>query len=230
MSAAGAVLAGFTTAGRRLLGRRALVAVVLGVALTATSAVIERSTAPAGATDRALTATFRLVIPLVAFALTADAADRARLRDAAWPAARFGLGRGGVALGMVLAAVMGAAAVSGLVAVLAVLAAHGPGSPPLARDALVSSYVGALAGAAYGGWFSLGSTFLRRGRGRVVPLALDLLFGGSAGVLGAMLPRSHATNLIGGEAPLGLAQQGSAGILVGMALVLGLLAAFRTRD
>ncbi len=81
------------------------------------------------------------------------------------------------------------------------------------RDLLVSGWIGALTGAAYAGWFSLGATFFRRGVGRFVPLAVDLLLGGSAGVIGALLPRGNAVNLLGGPSPLGLGQPASAALL-----------------
>ena len=230
MSAAHGVRVGLALAARRLLGRRALAAVGLGAALTLTSAAIEVAVTSAGAVDRTLTATFRLIIPLVAFALAAGALDRDHLRDAAWPAARFGLPRAPVALGLCAAAAIAAATAGALLAALAAIAAHTAAAPPLLRDALLSGWIGALAGAAYAGWFSLGATFLRRGRGRLVPLAADLLLGGSTGALGALLPRGNAVNLIGGSAPLGLSQAASAGILFVTALALLLAAALRARD
>ncbi|AKT41901.1 hypothetical protein [Chondromyces crocatus] len=230
MSVMEAARTGFALSGRRLLGSRPLVVLGLGLVLTGTSAAIEISASPLGAVDRTLAATFRLLIPLVAFALATDAAGREHLREAAWPAARFGLGRGAVVLGMVAATVVGTAIAGALLAVLAAIAAHTAQAPPLAGDAVTSGVVGALAGAAYAGWFSLGGTLFKRGRGRVAPLLADLLLGGSTGVLGVVLPRGHTTNLIGGAPPLGLSQPASAGLLVAAALLLGLAAALRTRD
>lgn len=240
MSAAGAlprpavVLAvqlGFRMASRRLAARRTLLALALGLALALTGAAVEVSVGAAGAVDRALLATFRLVLPLVAFALCADAADRDRLRDAAWPAARFGASRSAVALGLVTAAALACAAAGALLAVAVVVAAHRPDvAAPLAHDALVSAWIGALAGAAYAGWYSLGATFFRRGRGRLVPLAADLFLGGSLGIAGALLPRGNAVNLIGGPAPLDLAQPSSAAWLALSAVILGLAAALRCRE
>ena len=221
---------GLALSARRLLRRRALAALGLGAALVLTSALIEVSVTSAAAVDRALTATFRLVIPLVTFALAAEASDRDHLRDAAWPAARFGLGRGAVALGLTAASLLATAAAGALLAVIAVIAAHTPAAPPLARDALTSAWIGALAGAAYGGWYALGGTFLRRGQGRLAPLLADLFLGGSTGLLGALLPRGNALNLIGGPAPLHLAQPSSAWILAATALALALAAALRARD
>jgi hypothetical protein len=217
-------------AGRRLAARRPVLALVLGSALAVAAAVIEVSIAGAGAADRALWATFRLIVPLTTFALVADAADRNQLRDAAWPAARFGVACRDVALGIAAAAALASAIAAALVAAVSVAVAHAPGAPPLLRDMLVSGWIGALTGAAYAGWFSLGGTFLRRGLGRAAPLVADLLLGGSPGVLGALLPRGNAVNLLGGPAPLGLAQPASAALLVLSAVLLALAAAIRCRD
>jgi hypothetical protein len=225
-----AVRLGAAMAGRRLVARRTLLVVALGVALTITSAVVERSVSGAGAVDRALVATFRLVLPLVAFALCADAAGREHLRDATWPVARFGVPRRDVALGVVAAAALACAACGALLAAASVLVAHTAAAPPLARDLFVSAWIGALSGAAYAGWFSLGGTFLRRGRGRIAPLVADLLLGGSTGVAGVLLPRGSAMNLLGGPAPLGLTQQASAVLLACAALTLALIAALRCRE
>ncbi|WP_437736696.1 hypothetical protein [Sorangium sp. So ce1335] len=214
----------------RLRARRPLLALGLGVALAVAAAVIEVAFGSSGAVDRALLATFRLVMPLTIFALAADAADRTTLREAAWPAARFGASSHHVALGIALAALLSSAAAGALLAAVVVAIAHGPGAAPLARDMVTSGWIGALTGAAYAGWFSLGATFLRRGSGRFVPLVADFVLGGSAGVVGALLPRGNAVNLLGGPPPLELAQPASAGLLALSAIVLALAAAARCRE
>lgn len=214
----------------RLRARRPLLALGLGVALAVAAAVIEVAFGSSGAVDRALLATFRLVTPLTIFALAADAADRTALREAAWPAARFGASSHHVALGIALATALAAALVGALLAVVVAAAARGPGAAPFVRDVLISGWIGALTGAAYAGWFSLGATFLRRGLGRFVPLAADFLLGGSVGVVGALLPRGNAVNLLGGPSPLGLGQPASAGLLALSAVLLALAAAARCRE
>lgn len=225
-----AVRLGLDLALRRLASRRPLLSFALGLALALAAAFIEVSAGAAGAVDRALLATFRLIVPLVAFALAADAAERVDLRGAAWPVARFGASSRGVAFGIALATAGAAAGAAAVLAAVTAVAAHAAGAPPLARDAFVSGWIGALTGAAYAGWFSLGGTFLRRGRGRLAPLAADLLLGGSTGVAGALLPRGNAVNLLGGQAPLGLTQSASASLLAASALLLALAAAIRCRD
>jgi hypothetical protein len=225
-----AVRLGAALAGRRLAARRPLLAFALALALVVTAAVLERSVSAAGAVDRSLAATFRLVLPLLAFALSVDAVGREHLRDATWPVARFGVARRDVALGIAAASAIACAAGGGVLAAASVLVAHTPSAPPLVRDLLVSTWIGALTGAAYAGWSSLGGTFFRRGQGRVVLLVADLLLGGSTGVAGAILPRGNAVNLLGGSAPLGLSQQGSAALLAIAALTLALIAALRCRE
>ncbi|MGK4005946.1 hypothetical protein WMF31_25215 [Sorangium sp. So ce1036] len=225
-----AVRLGMEMAGSRLRARRPLLSLGLGLSLAIAAAVIEVSFGSSGAVDRALLATFRLILPLTLFALAADAARRTTLRDAAWPAARFGAPSHHVALGIALATALAGALVGALLALAVVVIARSPGDAPFVRDVLISGWVGALTGAAYAGWFSFGATFLRHGRGRFVLLAADFLLGGSAGVAGALLPRGHAVNLLGGPAPLGLGQPASAGLLALSALFLVLASAARSRD
>jgi hypothetical protein len=213
----------------RLLGRRAALLGLLALALTVSGSVIERRFGSAGAVDRALESTFRLVIPLLTFAIVAEASERSRLREAAWPAARYGALHRDVVLGIVAAAVLAAAASGAVLAALAVLLAHTPSAPPLAADALLSAWIGAITALAYTGWYALGATFLKRGRGRFIPLIADFVVGGSAGIAGALFPRGNASNLLGGAAPLRLPQQASTAILIVSGAILCALAVLRCR-
>ena len=72
--------------------------------------------------------------------------------------------------------------------------------------------------------------FWKRGRGRWIPLLLDLLLGASTGVFGAIFPRGNAQNLLGGAAALHLAQPASSAILVVSALGLTLIASLLVRE
>jgi hypothetical protein len=220
---------GFAAGRDRVLRRPTALSALLGVALVIVGAVIERHAGGAGAVDRALSGTFRLVIPLVSFGVAADAACRGDLREAVWPIARYGASRRGVAAGVIAAAILIAAALAALFAVGSVGLAHGPSDLPLLRDAFQSAWIAALTASAYVAWFSLGATFFKRGRGRWLPLAADFLFGGSTGLLGALLPRGNAQNLLGGAAPVHLGQAASSAILLAAAMVLTLLAACRCR-
>jgi|HubBroStandDraft_6_1064221.scaffolds.fasta_scaffold473778_1 hypothetical protein len=213
----------------RILRRPTLLSALLGAALVVVAALIERREGTAGAVDRTLGAAFALVIPLVSFGVAAEATGRGNLRDAVWPAARYGAARREVALGTIVAAAAASAVLGALFAVLAVAAAHGGGNPPLAGDAFMSAWIGALTAAAYTAWFAFGATFGRRGGGRWVPLVLDFALGGSTGVLAAALPREHAVNLLG-IVPMGMAQGESSLVLLGSAVVLMGLAALRCRE
>ena len=225
-----AIAIGFAMGRARLLRRPTALAALLGASLVVAAGVIERRVGSAGAADRALAATFRLVIPLVCFAIAAEAAGRGNLRDGVGPASRSGVARRDVALGALAAALALAATTSAALAALAVLVAGGGGALPGPRDAFTSAWIAALTASAYVGWFGLGATFGRRGGGRWAVLLADFALGGFAGFVGAVLPRAHAQNLLGGAAPLGLAQASSSALLGAAALVLCVLAALRCRE
>ena len=229
-SPAVAVAIGIAMGRERVLARSTALSALLGAALVVVSGLIERRVGSAGAVDRALAGTFNVVVPLVSFGVAAQASGRGNLRDAAWAAARFGVARRDVALGAILVALAASAALGAAFAVLAVAVAHAPGNPPLAHDAVTSAWIAALTAAAYTGWFSAGATFGKRGGGRWVPLLADFVLGGSTGLVGAILPRANATSLLGGAAPLGMAQASSSIILVVSAVVLTGVAALRCRD
>jgi len=220
---------GLAVGRERLLRRPTALLALLGGALVIVAAVIELRAGSSGAVDRALFSTFRLVIPLVSFGVAFEAAGRGNLREGVWPVARYGVARRDVALGVMLAALLAAAALAAVFAVGSVALAHGPSSPPVLRDAFQSAWIGALTAAAYTAWFSLGATFGRRGGGRWVPLVIDFLVGGGTGVFGAVLPRGNAQNLLGGAAPLHLGQPASSAILLASVVGLSALAALRHR-
>lgn len=214
----------------RALSRRALGAPLLALLLAAVGALVERRTSVAGAVDRALFAVFGLVVPLAAFAETRIVLGREKLRDGLWPLARHGPSRAGLALGRVAAALALSSLLAALLGVTAVLVAHGPGARPLSVELPITAAIGLAAGAAYAGLFALGATFLRRGRGRYVLLAADLLLGHALGASLLVLPHAHATSLLGGEPVGDLGQPASMLALVSMALLGLALATFRSRD
>lgn len=221
---------GFAIGCQRIVRRRAAWSTMLSVALVATLSAVERRVTPAGAVSRTLAGTFGLVIPLISFGVTVEATARSALRDCVWPVARYGMARRDVALGVTAAAMVASGALGAILAMLSVLFAHGVGNPPLATDALTSTWIGALTAVAYTGWFMAGATFGRRGRGRWVPLILDFMLGGTTGFVGALLPRFNAQNLLGLPSALTVPQTSSCAVLGGSAVVLGLAAGFRCRD
>lgn len=225
-----AIRLGASAALARIFRRATALAALLGLALLVVATVIERRAGSAGAVDRVLGGTFRLILPLVTFAVAAAATGHDRLREAVWPLARYGASRRQIAFGTVLAAAFASAALAAFFAVFSVVLAHGPGDPPLLRDAFQSAWIGALTASAYAAWFSFGAVFLRRGRGRWLPLLLDILFGASTGLLGAVFPRGNAANLLFGAAALLLSQPASSAVLVVSTVLLTLFASLLCRE
>lgn len=126
-------------------------------------------------------------------------------------------------------AVVGLSAlVCALLAVLVVGIAHGPTDPPLGNDLATSALVGALGGAAYAAYFSLGAAvFGRTGRG--IFLVIDLLFAGfGAGAL--LTPRAHVRSLFGGTLAAHVSPSASSMVLGVMIVVFLLLASLRNRS
>jgi hypothetical protein len=225
-----ALAVGFAMGRTRLRRRPMAISSFLGGALVVVAAMIERDAGSAGAVDRALAATFNVIVPLTSFAVAAELCARGNLRDSVWAAARYGLARRDVALGAMGAGLVAAAGLGAVFALLAVFLAHAEANPPLSHDAPVSAWIGALTAAAYTAWFCVGSTFGRRGGGRWAPLIADFALGTAPGALGAILPRAHAVNLLGGAPPLGLAQASSTAVLVASVLLLTGAAALRCRE
>lgn len=227
----GAVGLGFAIGWGRILRRSGILAVGLGLALAVAGGIIERRLTLAGATDRALAGTFRLLIPLVSYAMVAQATERSRLRDSVWPVARYGVSRASSALGVAAAGLCASMAASALFALVSVMTAYSRVSPPLALDAWQGMWIGAITAGAYAGWFAFGATFFSRGGGRLVPLVADFLIGATTSVAAAALPHAHARNLLGSAfGPAGLTQRGSSAVLCVMAIALCLAAAVRSRE
>lgn len=181
----------------------------LGFALLAVFVVslFERRTGSILATDRALTgAALGFVLPLLAHGTVARALGGGALQGALGELGRYGGDRRSGALGVAvtLAGVLGLAGAA--IAALAVVVVRAPADPLLMRDALTSSWVGALAGVAYAAWFCLGSTLGKRGGGRGVLLVVDWIAGASAGVAALFWPRGHVRNLLGAEPVLSMPQ------------------------
>ncbi len=229
-----ALVAGASIGLARVRGKRALLVLVATLGSALAVAAIERGVQRYGAGDRALTSTFRWIIPLSTAAWSALLLGGQNLRDAAWPASRFGLSRAGVAAGCALALALVAAASAWVASTGALLLARlgapsAAGTLPIGSDLLTTAWISLLAGAAYAAWLSLGATFGRRGGGRLVILIADFVVG-SAGPVGAIFPRGLAGHLIGGDAPLDLPQAASSALLPLVALLCLGLTALRSRD
>jgi hypothetical protein len=165
-------------------------------------------------------------LPLLAYALVGAAIGARSLTASGAALTAFGAPPLRVAVVSVLVAIGATAVASAIIAAGVALLGHGPGDPPLGRDALASAYAGSLGGAAYASLFSLGATFGKRGRGRAVLLIADWLLGGVDG-LSLPLPRGHVRNVLGGAAPLEWSQRASAVALGVLAVAYAVVAVIR---
>ena len=221
---------GWNAAIARLMQARPLFASAAALALVAVVALSERRAGLFGAANRTLEGeVFGLILPVALVLASRRALEPTRLDLAATPLARFGPSRRAVALGLVVASMMGAALLAASAGTLAAVLAHDPTAPALKLDAASCAWIGALGGAAYAALFALGSTFGWTGAGRWWALAADFLLGGTSGIGALLAPRAHLQNLLGGEPPMLLGQSASAASLAAMTLVFTVLALLRCR-
>ncbi|HMJ53675.1 MAG TPA: hypothetical protein VK540_16430 [Polyangiaceae bacterium] len=224
---AGIVLGCSSGLGRLTQGRSLLAAASM-LGMVAVVAIGERRAALFGAASRVLEGeVFGLILPVALVLASRLALDPTRLDVAATPLARFGPSRRAVALGLVLASMMGAAALAAGAASAASVLAHDPTAPALRFDAVSCAWIGASGAAAYAALFALGATFGSRGGGRWWALLADFLLGSTSGVGALLTPRAHIQNLLGGEPPMLLGQSASAVCLGAMAVVFTGLALWR---
>jgi hypothetical protein len=224
-----ALASGATLGVRRLLDPYLGISAGIGLLLVLLAARLERSVATIGAADRALVgAAFGIALPLLAYAVVARATAGSRWDHALDVLARHGLDRKGGALGAMAActATLGLAGL--LLGGLTATVAHGFADPLWPRDALNSASVGALAGAGYAGWFSLGSALGRVGGGRFWFLVVDWLLGSGTTTLAVFWPRAHIRNLIGAPPVLGMSQTMAVLSIALLSAVCVAIAVFRT--
>jgi len=201
----------------------------LALAVALVGASIERHATSSGSLDRTLEVEFRLVIPLYVFAIVGVALGRRRPATLVMRVTRFGAPARETTLGLVTATIAVSALACAIMVAASVVVAHGYGADSLVSELITSTWIAALTAAAYAAWFCFGATFMRRGGGRAVPLVFDFLLGG-AGFAGAVMPRGNALNLLGFDAPMGLAQRASSVMLLSTAVALGVGAALRSQS
>ncbi len=209
----------------RLWTRASLFAFAVALLSVTLIAIFERVDERAFAVDRTLTGVaFGLSLPLYCFVLAELATSRTTLFDAVGPLSRHGLPRPALAQGL-LGSTLALSALGGLVfGLTAVLVTRGPFDPLFVRDAVATSWIGALGGAAYAGLFALGSSFRR---GRLWLLLGDWLLGAGTGFLALPWPRGHVRNLLGYSPVLDLSQSAAAALLALVALLGSLVASRR---
>ena len=215
----------------RLLRRpRAWLGTAAWCALAFAFALAARERGAAHGADHVLLETYgALALPLLSFVIVGAVVASQSLRASTAPVVAFGAQPARAAAASIAVAVAGCAVVGAAVAAIVALVAHGIADPPRLHDAAVSAYVGALGGAAYAAWLSLGASFGRRGGGRVALLVLDWILGEGGGMAALFSPRGHVRNLLGGGAPMDLSQRGSVAALVLLAIASALVAIRRSR-
>lgn len=201
----------------RLAERRSWIWFVLAVLVCTLGASFMREQGSHSAADVTLIhVTFGLVVPLLAY-LSFDAALAGQaFEQAINPLARHGGSGREAAVGASFCVCVLLAGYGAALGALTVLVSRDGGDVRLVADAWASSWIGAVAGLAYGAWYTLASTLGKRGGGRITFLLTDWVLGASAGFLAVPFPRAHIRNLLGGTPAVELSQ---AAALV--ALVLG---------
>jgi hypothetical protein len=221
-------LLGCTSGITRLTQIRALIGAASALALVGFVAISEKRTALFGAASRALEGeVFSLILPIALVLASRRALEPTRLDRSATPLARFGPSRRAVALGLVIASMIGAALLAASAGAMTAVLAHDPTAPAVKFDAVSCAWIGALGASAYAALFALGATFGSRGGGRWWALGGDFLLGSTSGVGALLAPRAHIQNLLGGEPPMLLSQSASAASLGAMIMVFTVLALLR---
>jgi hypothetical protein len=204
---------------------RSLVAVMAWCALAVTAAFIAHAGGWVHGADHALVETYAaLALPLIAYVMVGAVCGTRSLSGSSTPLVAFGASPTGAAMAIVAVAVAACGLLGASLAAAVALVAHGSADPPRTCDALTSAYAGALGGAAYGSWLSLGAAFGRRGGGRAAFLVLDWVLGTGNESAAAITPRAHLRNLLGGVPPMDLSERASAMALVVLAIGCALMA------
>lgn len=169
-----------------------------------------------------------LILPLVAYGVVGATLGSSGLRRGIRGVVSLGAAPRSAALASVLVAAASSAALCGILAAVVCGLAHGSHDPPLATDLVASVGVGALGGAAYAAYFSLGSA-IGKGAMRGVFLAVDWIVGGGAGVGAILTPRGHVTSLLGGPLCADLSARASSIMLIVLFLAYASLAVLLVR-
>jgi hypothetical protein len=204
--------------GRR---RRAWFPIAGWAALAMASALSARLAGVVGGADHVLRGPFAtLVLPLLSYTVVSGALGGMGLRPALRGVVALGAVPGTAALASVLVSVGTSGIASGLLAALVCVVAHGTGDAPLLADLASSTFVAAVAGAAYAAWFCAGSA-IGRGAMRGVFLVVDWVLGASAGFGALFTPRGHVVSLLGGALCFDLSRRTSSVMLVAIAVAYG---------
>lgn len=177
------------------------------------------------ALDEALFGVFGgTALPLLAFTVVGALLGGERLQRSTAGLVSLGAGPRGAAVAHVAVAVSVAAVLGGALGLAVAMLARTPASPPLAVDLVALGQAGFLGGAAYAALFCVGSTLGPKGMGRGLVLLVDWVGGDGTGALGGLWPRAHVRSLLGDVLATPFPSRASAGILILLTLIFGLLA------
>ncbi|HEY6561240.1 MAG TPA: hypothetical protein VI072_28400 [Polyangiaceae bacterium] len=218
---------GLRLAVARLRTGRPLLGVLLSVVVVVAFAWAERRAGVTSAADRALSrVTFGAALPLVACFVFHVSCSARRLEQGLDVLGALGLNRRAAGLGVLGGSAVLCAALGAVLGSATVLVARSFGDPALPEDVLATTWIGALAGLAYAGWFALGSSFGQNGRARLWFLLADWL-AGAAGTSVLPAPRVYVAGLIGATSAPDLPLMLCAGLLLVLTLACSLLALWR---
>lgn len=193
-------------------------------------AVVARQNGWAHGADRVLSTVYgALALPFIACTIAGAAFGGRSMIASTAPLVAFGAPPWRAALACIGVAALATALLGACLAASVACVAHGAADPPVARDAIVSAYVGGLGGAAYASWFALGTTIGRRGGGRLVFLGLDWLLGAEGTPTALATPRGHLRSLLGGAASMNISERCSASMLVALMALCTILACRSTK-
>jgi hypothetical protein len=202
-------------------------ALAAGFSFVALVTLLERKGGDRAA-DMSLTGiSFGIVLPLLTLFAVHRTCRGERLDRCFSDLALIGADRRLMACGQALVTITAATSLGLLLGVFTVTLARNLNDGAFLHDLGASATVGALAGAGYACWFTLGSRFGGRGRGRTAFFLLDWVLGSSSSALALPLPRGHVRNLLGGAPVLELSQV-SAGVVLGALIFFSLLLAIRS--
>ena len=218
----------FLPSTRLLRTRRAWVPILGWTAFAVAGAMIARAGGAVRGADHALLGAYATVeLPLLVYGVVAAALGGDSLARSGASQISLGASPFGVARATVLVSVAASATIGAVLAVSVAALAHGPQDPPLAADVARCAEIGALGGAAYGAFFTLGASFGARGFGRSLLLLVDWFFGVGHGSSAVLTPRAHIRSLLGGVAPLHMTARSSFMALTLLAFVCSALAVQR---
>jgi hypothetical protein len=199
----------------------------LSLTLALLGLLIEHRAAPSSSADNTLlSVTCAVLLPACAWASVRRVFPEA-LSAGLGSLAQHGANRREALVGAAGALLLGNAGLGAFLAVSTRLV----GASSLAHgvyDVWTCAWVAALGGAAYAAWFLLGTSFGRRGQGRVHFVFLDLLFGMGSSALAALWPRGYTRQLLGGVPVANLEQPVASFLLAVLVLVYVASCVWRT--